>query len=294
MKSVLRFVAFPCIVILGLCFCRTVAQGGMGAAASPVGPVDGTRFAQADEKKEGKAKEKPKGAEGTKKGAPAGKGDGKGSAKKAPTHDLETWGQIKSMKGSDFWTLTYTKVEKGRPKKETAFVKVDSEATFYKDTMIAVTDLKEGDKIWLFGKPFEQESPSPQGIVGVDRQIKNVSAIAVGEDITVNKSFKDPRDADTRWLEAEVTKAGASISASYDGQDYKVVMLRTAVVMRRAKGGDAKQLKNNAYVALSLDKTTDRPETKNAADEKKESYTAKAVVILDPRLMKGMYPLLFE
>ena len=276
----------------------SLCAGPAGGAAG--GPLAEEKEKAKDKDKKGGTeaegkKDKKDGAQGEKKKkVPAKKTD---STAKGPTRfDLVAWGPIKEVKGTGFWTLTYVKMEPRKAaKRETVFVKVAEDAKYYLDKMMDIRELKEGDKVWLFGKDVEREAMSPTGYQDVDRQIQNVGAIVMGEYIQVNTTYKDPQDAKMKWLEAEVTKPGASITVSYDGNNYRVTQGKICPVLRREKGGEAKLLKNNTNVQVYADKQEERPETKSTSDAKKSSFLAKTVVILDPRLVRTpVYLMLVE
>ncbi|MGQ9590919.1 MAG: hypothetical protein ACUVYA_11555 [Planctomycetota bacterium] len=222
-------------------------------------------------------------------------GKGKPAAKAAPEkHDLETWGVVKPVKGTEFWELKYAHTEGGRRLAKTAYFKPAADATFYTDRAVPVTDLKENEEVWLFGKRFEQEVPALPGMPGTDRQMKNVAAIVAGEAVEASKDRTDPKDPSVRWFRVTVAKPGAALYVIYDAVQYKVVAVRDFRVMRREEGGDAKRLKSGMYVAVALDKTEERPNTGKSADAKKECFVAKSVAILDPKLVSTLYPLLYE
>ena len=197
------------------------------------------------------------------------------------------------MKGSPFFTLSYTKVEGKKATKAAVFVKPAEDAAYFQDKIIPITEIKEGDAVWIFGRPVEHEVADKTGNRGVDYQLQNVTAIVTGAGIRVNSDYKDPRDPKALWSKAEVAKAGPSIQATVDGAEYKVIMGKQAPVLLREKV-DAKPIKSGATVEVSCDRSEDRPETKTAADAKKESYVAKRIVILDRRLIHTLYPLLLE
>jgi hypothetical protein len=250
--------------------------GGLGVVAAGEKATDKKKEAPKDTpKKAAKAKEKEE-------------------ESKTSKSDLEAWGVIKEMKGTDFWNFTYTKVEGRKATRPTVFIKVASEPTFYQDKAIQLTALKEGEKVWLLGRPVEREAPSASGMLGMDRQMQNVSAVVVGDFLQPNTSYKDPRDPKVQWLEAEVSEAGQAIKVKYEGAEYKVVMSKSFVAVRREKCAEAKALKGNMSVQIAGDKSTERPETKSSADAKKESFLVKSVVILDPRVLKTLYPILLE
>lgn len=210
-------------------------------------------------------------------------------------YDLETWGTIKPVKDTDFWEFTYLEIEKGRAKRVTAFVRlVEGEATYFQDKIVPLTDLAEGNKLWVFGRRFEQEAPSATGYMGTDRQMKNVAGAFVGESLMVNTSFKNPKDPESRWYEVTVSEPGASINVKYDSLDYKVVLLRSAPVVKREKIDAPPKLKSGLRVALGLVKSEERPDTKKSADAKKESYLVKAVFLLDPRILQSFYPMVYQ
>jgi hypothetical protein len=245
------------------------------------------------EGEEGTETEKPK-KEPAEKDAKAKKKKAKKKADKKAEEkfDLEAWGQIKEVKGSDFFSLTYTKLNGKKASKLTSFIKVADGATFYQDKPLNVTDLKEGDAVWLLGRPIEQETGAGGGLLGVARQIQNVTAIASGEALRVNRNYRDPRDETVQWCEAVIEKAGQAISVTYQENSYKVTLGRLAGVLHREKV-EAAPLKNNLYVEFAALKTPDRPETKNASDAKKETFAAKKVVLLERRLLP-IYSLLLE
>ncbi len=231
------------------------------------------------------------------KGAPqAKKAEKKPEKKAAPErHDLETWGAIKPVKGTEFWEIRYAQTdERGRRVAKHAFFKPAADTEIYTDRAVAITDLKEGETVWLFGKRFEQEIPAIPGMPGVDRQMKNVAAMVTGEGVKVSSARTDPKDPGIRWFETKLSKAGPAPYVTYDGVEYKVVALRDLRVVRREKSGDAGKLKNNMYVAVCLAKSEERPNTGKSADAKKDSFVAKTVVILDAKLTSTLYPLMMD
>jgi hypothetical protein len=250
-----------------------------------------TSAAQAEEGKEEPGKSGEKKAPPKKKTTTKKKTDKKAEA----GHDLEAWGAIKEVKGTPYFTFAYTKVNGKKATKENVFLKAADDALFFQDKMIPYTDLKEGDQIWILARPVEHDVPATQGQTtgGQDRQLQNVVAIVTGEGLKVNGSYADPRDPKLKWCEAQVAKAGPSIQATYEGADYKVVMAKQTPVLQREKA-ETKPLKNGQMIEVSADKSTERPETKNAADEKKGSFLAKRIVLLDTRLARIVYPAMIE
>jgi hypothetical protein len=246
------------------------------------------RGAAAEEKKKDRPGKKEEPAAKEKKDAGAKGEDGAGGV------DLRAWGTVKEVKGTPFFTLAYTKLDGRKATKATVFVKAAEDAEFFQDKVIPITDLKEGDAIWVFGRPVEQEViDTKTGSKGVDMQLQNVLAIATGAGIRVNKKYKDPRDAKAVWTKAEVSKAGPSIMATAEGAEYKVTLGKQAAIVLREKA-ESKPLKNGAHVEVACEKSDDRPETKSAADAKKESYVARRVALLDRRLVQTLYPMLLE
>lgn len=252
-------------------------------------------------------KETAKGKESPRKGDSPQKDDSpqKGTVKKAaPGRDepaagerekLETWGAVKEVKGTDFFTLTYRKLEGKKLTARSAFIKMSGEAEVYADRAIAITELKEGEAVWVLGRPLERETPSKQGGPGgTDRQLQNVSAVVAGASIRVNDKYRDPRDDKVRWCQATVTKAGPSITVKYQDSDFKVVMAKAPSYLRREKVEHLVALKSGVQVAVALEPIEERPETKAAADLKKESFQATRVVLLDRRLLGTLYPALLD
>ncbi len=231
---------------------------------------------------------------GDKKGSPKEDGKGKSEPNQAPGRDLEAWGTLKEVKGTPFHTLDYAKIDGRKATKHSAFVKIADDAEFYTDKSIKVTDLKEGDTVWLLGRPVENEAPSASGVTGIDRQFQNVLAIVAGDGLRVHRRYKDPRDPKVLWCEATIAKPGPAISVKYEGNNFKVVLGKTASVLQREKAGDAKAVKSGAQVEISAEKSDEKPETKSATDAKKESFTARKVVLLDKRFVGTLYPMLLE
>lgn len=256
-----------------------------GAFLVLAGLLSATCLSAAEAKKAPPAKKVPP--------APAGKeGPSAGtSGAAATTCDVDAWGTIKAVKGTEFWELTYLQIEGTKASKKVVFFKPSADVEFLRDKLVPVTDLKEGESVWIFAKRFEQEAQAAGGFMGTDRQMKNVTVAAVGTGIRVNTAHKDPKDASMRWYEVSVSKAGATVTVAYDSQQYKMTMVPRAQIVRREKEGDASLLKNGMLVAVCLETSDERPETGKTADAKKASYAAKSVAILDPRL-KASYPML--
>lgn len=238
-------------------------------------------------------------------GAPAEEAAEAGAAKKSE-FDLETWGQIKEVKGTDFWEVKYLQIEGRRAKAVTAFVKVPEDAVRYDDTVGRVDDLKEGDAVMVFGKRFESEAPSLGGYIGTDRQMKAVAALVLGDDVAVNEEFTDPRDDTLRWYKCAIAKTGGGLSVTYDSAEYKVAMERTGqIILRTKREKDAEKtkkvvplktvpLKTGLRVGFALMKSEDRPETGRSSDDKKEAYVAKKVFVPDRRMTAAVYRMLYE
>jgi hypothetical protein len=219
----------------------------------------------------------------------------KAAAAKKSSSDLDAWGTIKEVKGTGFWELSYAKVEGQKRVKHSAFIKVESDLAMLEDKMMQVAELKEGDKVLMWGRPVERDTPGMGGVAGgLDRQIQNVAVVAAGDDVAVKGSFKDPKDANMQWLEATVSKPGQAIWANYEGGEYKVVMVRTVQAFKRDKAAESRKLKSGMYVQVEGTKSEERPETKSSADAKKESFSVKSLVILDTRLTKLAYPMLLD
>ncbi|HVR73897.1 MAG TPA: hypothetical protein VMT52_06170 [Planctomycetota bacterium] len=262
---------------------------------SLVSPAAGAPSPLAAEKESGKGKETPRKGESPQKDTETKAAPGREEAAAGKREKLETWGAIRGVKGTDFFTLAYRKLEGKKLTVRSAFIKLSAEAEFHADRAIAITELKEGETVWVLGRPIEREIPSRQGGGSdTDHQIQNVSAIAAGESIRVNEKYRDPRDDKVRWCQATVTKAGPSISVKYGESVFKVVMAKAHSYLRREKVERPAALKSGVHVAVALEPIEERPETRAAADLKKESFQATRVVLLDRRLMGTLYPALLE
>lgn len=226
---------------------------------------------------------------------PGGKqAEPRGEATSAAAADLTAWGTIKEVKDADrFFTLDYTKLEGQKARKLSAFVKIPEDVELFRDRLLRVTDLKEGDGVWILGRPMEIETQTPQGVTGIDRQMQNVQAIVLGDGLRVHRAYRDPRDPKVKWCEAKVTKAGPAIAVEHEGSTFgRVTMAKGVQIMVREKSPDARGLKSGAMVEVEGAKSDERPETKSAADGKKPAFVVKKAVILDRRLAGTVYPAL--
>lgn len=226
-------------------------------------------------------------------------GDGRSLAQeKAEERDgdsLKAWGTLKAQKAPGEFTLTYRKVAGKGAKSETVNVKVPAEVETFRDAQIRVQDLKVGDKVWLFGRPIERETPTKNGFsTGTDRQIQNTAVIAVGEGLDVNTAYKDPRDPNVAWLEGVVDSAGAAIWVKHQEQKYKVVMAKDFAVLRRSRVEKPTPLKGSLLVAIvgSLEKGPEAGASGKGAA--KPTCTAAKVVLLEKKFGVGVYPRLLE
>lgn len=222
------------------------------------------------------------------------KAEPRGESTSAAAADLMAWGTVKEVKDAErFFTLDYTKVEGQKARKLSAFVKIPEDVALFRDRLVRITDLKEGDGVWILGRPMEIETQTPQGVTGIDRQMQNVQAIVLGDGLRVNRAYRDPRDKKVQWCEAKVTKAGPAIAVEYEGSSFgRVTMAKGVQVMVREKAPDAKGLKSGAMLEVEGAKSEERPATKSAADGKKPAFVARKAVLLDRRLAGTVYPAL--
>jgi hypothetical protein len=200
-------------------------------------------------------------------------------------------GTVQRIKGTEeFYTFTY----RDGKKSVAAFLKLPEGANLLYDKFIQLTDLKQGDAVWVFGRPVEREAGGQGGYGGVDRQIQNVSVVCTGKELNINSGYKDPRQKDSKWCQAVVSKPGPALWVKFDGQEYKLVTQKATPIFAREESSTKGAIKNGTLVLVAAEETTERPESKKPADEKKPAYLARKVVLLDRRLERDAYPLVLK
>ena len=202
---------------------------------------------------------------------------------------LAAWGKIKRVH-DDYFELRF---KEGRKTKD-AFVRLGEKASYLQDRMLSVDELEEGDTVWLLGRMIEREVPSRGNLPGgTDRQLQNVQAILRGIESEPKRKPPDAAKTKVAWHRGKVTRAGGSISVLVDSDTYKVVMRKDTPIMARAKA-ERDAVPEAGLIVVEGTPTERRPETKRRADKDKPSYEATKVILMDPRLVRGLYPLLLE
>jgi hypothetical protein len=237
--------------------------------------------------------------------------------------DLNVWGKLGSpVKGVEgvFEFTYYVKDEKGKQKSMSAQVKVDEALKPWVDRRVKAEQLAEGESLYILGRQVAHEVQGGGrggggggggggglgggNYGGRDRQIQNALILLAGKELEVNKKYKDPKDAEAKWLQAVVTSQKGGLWVKLSEEPHKVVLSRTATVLKRMEG-DKKLLKKGVYVHVRGKKLDAPAEGEAAADGKaangkakdskgeKESFEAERVVVLDPALVNTVYPALF-
>jgi hypothetical protein len=199
------------------------------------------------------------------------------------TVTLHTWGKVAPVKKTGFFELKYQDRSGPKPKSAKAYLEVPEGVSVYGDRMIPLNAVEAGKHVWIFGKAVERES-TVDGRTQIDRQIVNTSIVACGDGLEVPGSKTKTKDAPT-WLEAEVISSAQGLRVRYDGNEYKVVGLKSLVVFIRLELEKQPKLKKQ-LVEVTAKPSKNRPEK---AKEEQKSYSVQRLVFLDKRLAKTAY-----
>ncbi len=238
------------------------------------------------------------------------RGGDKRDQKTEKTHDLRTIAKLgKGVRGNDgFFDVTYSyRDKKGKKKSQKAYLQIDKMVDVYLDRQVRLQDLEAGKKIFILGRAIEREVQERGGGAGgvggarggqrggKDRQIQNARVILTGDQVEVNRSYLDPKDKAIKWIEAIVSSSNAGLWVKYEGNEFRVTLGRKAPILVRVKltEKERKILKKAKYIHLVADESKVRPETKRRVDLEKPSFEMKRLIVLDPRLLTTVYPLLF-
>jgi hypothetical protein len=201
--------------------------------------------------------------------------------------DLHTWGKLSPVKKTEWFLLKYKDRSGPKPKSAKAYLRMAEDARFFADRRIPLSALEKGAKVWIYGKPVERETEI-DGRTQIDRQIVNTVVVAQGVEVTPTKQ-EGP--AGQTWLQGEVTLSGQGLHVRYEGNDYKVVCLKSlSVFVRIALEEAPKKLRKT----LALVEGMVSSERYAKAKEKQGCFVVQRVVLLDKRLAKTVYPLLLN
>ena len=221
------------------------------------------------------------------------KAAGEQAAKEKPAFGFKAWGKLGSplKDAPGFYYLTYyQKGARGRLKSVQAFLKLKEDLTPLMDRRVTDKDLKEGEELFILGKPLSRSVQSPFGGTLKQLNITDCQAVLSGKDVEVNLKYKNPRDSAIKWCR---TKYLGDLKVNYEKESYKLRLGRTCPILKRQEG-TSKLLRRGAYIFVAGNKIDERPETKKKSDAKKECFEAEKVVVLDRGLIKKVYPAVFE
>ena len=239
---------------------------------------------------------------------------------KGKRHDLREWGDLRPVRGEkgtyEFW---YKKREKGKLRTRKVLVKVPEEkekCSVYQDVRIRLNHLKAKDRVLLFGKPVAHEVYGGRGgglgavRSGKDYQVQNTRVLLAGDVDTfaLDETYTNRKLPGVIWLRAEVQDTAGGLKVLYKGNGHRVNMAKRAPLVKRVKlvKRELERFRKSTKkrkVYLHADaveekkgskkkkKTDDRK--KSARDNELKTYRAGRVIILDPRLLKTAYPLIW-
>lgn len=236
--------------------------------------LDSEGMAAEEEKKKDDKAEKEKGKE------------------KEPAYDLKAWGKLVSplKKSPGFYNFTYYQ-QKGRSLKSVkAFLKLPEDLKPLVDKQILAKNLREGEEIFVLGKPVSRTHQNPYGAALVEHNIAGCQAILAGRDVKVDLKYRDRRDSEIKWCKGKYV---SSLKLNYDKQEYKLLMGRSTPVIMRQEG-TPENIKKGAYIFVLGRKIDERPETTSRSDAKKETFEGEKVVVLVSKYVKSVYQTVFE
>ncbi len=222
--------------------------------------------------------------------------------------DLDTWGQLgKAVKGTDFFEFTHhVKDKKGRRKKVKAYLRVTDETELTADVRIPVEKIEDSSRVMIFGRPIVRDVPDRrgQGRGRKDAQIQNAHVVLTG--FIDDHSVRNPKSKHTKlpghkWCDGTAVKAGGGLLVKFDRTDHRVTLEKGAPVLHRLEI-ERKKLRSRSYIEVRANELEDLSELppsvaeKRAGDGKRDPlgvFTARAVVVLDRRSVKKVYPLLW-
>lgn len=217
-----------------------------------------------------------------------------GAAKEFDLNVVATLG--KSIRGSEFFEVTYyVRGEKKRPEKKRALVKIPASVPFLRDRLGALKECKEGDVIRIFGKPEEREVFGAGGVAGRERIVKRGQVVVTG-DLAVVPDYKDRKDRELKWSEAEVEQAGkgTNMKVLIEGASFHVSMNKSYKMVVREEIPEevlaklrSRLLRRGALLIVKAKSSSEKPELKGK-DAELEAFEASRVILIDRRV-QGYY-----
>ncbi len=181
-----------------------------------------------------------------------------------------------------FYEMSYV-VQEGRKKvKKSAWLKVDSSTTLFRDVAVPVSAFQEGEELKIFTKPLETDQGGRGGYGGKFRVMRATRVMIGGKEVRVNEAFADPKDEEFIWCNVTVEKSGAAMTVLWESSSYKLSMDKRPAVLKRLEGDLKRDFRRNARLVVRANKTDVKP-----ADQKKEldSFQAVQVFILEPKAL---------
>lgn len=217
--------------------------------------------------------------------------------------NLRGWGKVgmELKSGSGFREFTlYERDGRGKLVSTKLILQVPEDAPLLADRRVRIGDLKEGESIAVLGRPKEYEVRGRRGGAGGgagrsgrDYQIQNCQAVFVGKDVAVKTGYKDRTDPATAWCQGTVARDGSKgLWMQYNGQEHRVAMGPRTPLVKRIEA-PRKLLKTGVYLFVEAGECDEDPPARKKSDADKKCYRAKRLVLLDPRLLKTVYPAMF-
>ena len=222
--------------------------------------------------------------------------------------DLDGWGKLGSARKGEggFYEFTlYRRNERGKVQTSKLLLKVPETLSPFLDRRVRIEDLKEGEQVYVFGRPEKREAQygggrgggggggrggGGAGRRGTDLQIKASRVVLSGKGLKVNEKYKDRRDARVKWCKGMLTRDGVKgLWMNYENANYRVALDARSPVLKRQQV-EKKFLRRGVYLQVEASTTAERPADEKKSDAKKECYVAEKLVILDSRSIRTVYP----
>jgi hypothetical protein len=210
---------------------------------------------------------------------------------KKETFELSTQGVLgaPAKGGGDFYEFSYAS-NVGKKGAKKVWIKIDSGTALLHDRSVGMEAFKEGEPLYIFGKPHESDSKGAGGAIqGKGYKVIQAARVVIGgKNASVNSSYSDPKDQKFQWCEATVEKAGPSPSVLYDSSPWKLTLDRGAAVFQRSDGDLKRDVRKGARAVVMANGISEKP----AGDEDRPAFKAERVIVMEPRLLRWYEALL--
>ena len=199
--------------------------------------------------------------------------------------DLDVRGTIgaPAKGGGDFYEFQYVAMEKGKPVKKKAWLKLDSGTSALADRSVGVESLKEGDAVKIFAKPMEMESGGKGYSTGKTYRLQAARVAIAGKKIRVNEAYGDPKDKKFIWCDASVEKAGKAITVNYEGGSYAVSLDKGFALLNRGDADLKKDVRKGSEVLVQGTSIGEKPDGEK---EDHPAFHAAQVIVMEKRALQ--------